>query len=82
LTDDHVLLVCTLQAAHQGLSMGDLGRAMKALGAKEALNLDGGPSTGLWGAGKILNTGDGQELNDVATALVVLPPGGEGVELR
>jgi exopolysaccharide biosynthesis protein len=58
----HLLLV-TCPAA----TMRELGEVMKALGCKDAMNLDGGASSGLWLRGEYL-TRPGR---DVANALIV-----------
>jgi hypothetical protein len=84
---DEVILATTLQAPHQGLSVDQLARALLALGCTDAVNLDGGPSTALWAAGRLRNVADDEDgesfaPEDVATALVILPPGAAGAELR
>lgn len=38
-----------------GMSLGELGDALLALGASEAMNLDGGGSSALWIAGRVVN---------------------------
>ena len=74
--DAAVFLVATAQEPRAGLSMVGLAEAMKALGCREALNLDGGPSTTLVAKGQLLNVPPGEEgrVNPVASALLVLEP--------
>jgi exopolysaccharide biosynthesis protein len=83
--DVGVLLVTTLQGGRRpGLTMADLAAALRALGCREALNLDGGPSSALYGAGRLLNVAPGFEdvINPVASALLVEVDGQGGTELR
>ena len=55
-TDDNRLLFVTVDGRFPGLAVGmssaDLAIYMKTLGAKAALNLDGGGSTTMWIQGK------------------------------
>lgn len=74
LTSEALLLVVTWQAPRQGLSFEALARALIALGCREATNLDGGPSSTLWAAGRALNVPGPGEDTEVATGLFVLPP--------
>jgi hypothetical protein len=65
--------------AEAGLTLDELARALVALGAEDALNLDGGGSTSLICAGRLRNVpreADGEELiggRPIATALVFTP---------
>jgi hypothetical protein len=74
-----VYLVTTPQEPHTGLSMGDLARAMKKIGCRDAIALDGGPSTTLWARGRSLTV---EPDAHVASAILVLPPGEPGPPLR
>jgi len=73
-------LVCDGRAPDDaGLSLGELAELMASLGAREAINLDGGGSTSLVCDGRLLNRPREQDGTDipggraVATALVVSP---------
>jgi hypothetical protein len=68
--DERIFLVVTVQEAHNAPTMAQMGEAMKALGCREALNLDGGPSTALWAKGALRNTSS-MRTNDVGSALCV-----------
>jgi len=68
--DERVFLVVTVHEAHNAPTMAQMGEAMKALGCREALNLDGGPSTALWARGAVRNTSS-MRTNDVGSALCV-----------
>ena len=85
LNDEHLFLVTTLQAVPRaGLSMERLAEALRSLGCREAINLDGGPSTTLWAGGRVVNLPaelEGSYDEPVATGLFVLPPG-QGMPLR
>jgi len=78
--EDWVYLVTTLQDPRTGLSLPDFARALAALGCREAVNLDGGPSTSMWASGHAVINGPFEP--EVGTALLVLPPDEAGVELR
>ncbi len=73
-----VYLVTTVQEGRGGYSLRGLAEAMKALGCREALNLDGGPSTSLVVGGRIVNVPGGDDYGGepVASALLVLSPDG------
>jgi exopolysaccharide biosynthesis protein len=73
-----IFLVVTPQEPGAGLAMLGLAEAMKKLGCKEALNLDGGPSSALVVRGDLVNVPPGEErlVNPVASALLVLEPDG------
>jgi hypothetical protein len=76
-----VFLVATLMEARNRGSMVDLARALQKLGCTDALNLDGGPSTQLYAAGRYLSSTPrfaGME-DPVGSALVVVL-GTEGVD--
>ena len=64
LTEDGHLLLVTCPSA----TMQQLGQVMKALGCGDAMNLDGGASSGLWFRGKYV-TPPGR---DISNALLVL----------
>ncbi|MCO4783536.1 MAG: phosphodiester glycosidase family protein [Candidatus Cloacimonetes bacterium] len=65
------LVVDGRQASSVGMSLEELGHTLKLLGAREAMNLDGGGSTGLYMAGKILNKpSDGNERR-ISNALII-----------
>lgn len=71
--EKELILAVTWQRPRQGLSLLALARALQRLGCRDALNLDGGPSSALWVDGRVINTppeGD----DPVASALFVLPP--------
>jgi Phosphodiester glycosidase len=75
--DEHVYLVTTIHSARGGLSLQDLAAALVALGCREAVNLDGGPSATLYAEGYVpLNvpTRTGGSEAEVGSALLVLPP--------
>ncbi len=80
LSDDALYLVTTLQAPRGGLSMVALAEALRALGCRDALNLDGGPSTSLWAGGRVINVPVKDGDMPVASGLFVVPPG-QGVLL-
>ena len=78
--DRLIAVVCDGRAdADAGLSMGELAETMVALGARHALNLDGGGSTSLVAAGRLRNRpreNHGVDLpggRAVSTALVFAP---------
>jgi hypothetical protein len=64
-TEDGSLLLVTSGAA----TIGDLARAMKELGCREAMNLDGGASSGLWLRGRYLTSPS----RAISNALVIVP---------
>lgn len=65
------LVVDGRQANSVGMSLTELGHTLKLLGAREAMNLDGGGSSGLYMAGKIVNTpSDGNE-RQISNALII-----------
>lgn len=65
ITKDGTLLVAVIEGRHQtsrGATLTELGEWMKAHGAVEAINLDGGGSSVLWADGKCISRpSDGQE---------------------
>ncbi|HEY9723756.1 MAG TPA: phosphodiester glycosidase family protein [Oscillatoriaceae cyanobacterium] len=74
--DGHYLMVC-VDGRRPGYSVGatikELAATLRSLGAKEALNLDGGGSTTMWLRGHVLNRpSDGSE-RSVSTALLAVP---------
>jgi len=77
--DDARILLVTVDGRRPGVSVGatiaELRALMGALGARDALNLDGGGSTTLAIRSRVANTpSDPQGPRPVADALVVLPP--------
>ena len=81
-TADGTLLLVVVDGRRPGYSTGatmrQLADLMVSLGARHALNLDGGGSTTLWLNGTIANRpSDGAE-RGVSSALVVLPAGDPG----
>lgn len=65
-----------------GMSLGELARFMLRLGARWAVNLDGGGSTTVWVQGEVVNRPSGGSERAVTNALLVLPgpdPGEAGV---
>lgn len=80
--DKRVLMVCVdgRQKNSAGMTLKELAKYMKKLGAVDAMNLDGGGSTTFFLMGKVLNSpSDGRE-RPVSQALVIKPrsvPGGE-----
>lgn len=74
--DGHYMMIC-VDGRRPGYSMGatinEFAATLRALGAKEALNLDGGGSTTMWLRGHVLNRpSDGGE-RAVSTALLAVP---------
>ena len=77
ITADGTLLMVVVDGRQPGYSAGmtlrELSTFMRSLGARNAMNLDGGGSSVMWVNGLVVNRpSDGFERN-VATALVVLP---------
>lgn len=73
--DKRVLMVCVdgRQKNSAGMTLKELARYMKKLGAVDAMNLDGGGSTTFFLMGKVLNSpSDGRE-RPVSQALVIKP---------
>jgi hypothetical protein len=77
-TDNHLLLVAVdgRSAIAAGMSFLELQRLLKALGSDDAINLDGGGSTTMWGRGEpnngVLNTpSDGSERSVVNAVAIV-----------
>jgi hypothetical protein len=64
LTNNNSLLLVTCS----GATIRQLAVVMKALGAREAMNLDGGASSGLWVEGKYLTTPE----REISNALLVM----------
>ncbi len=56
-----------------GMSLGELARFMLRLGARWAVNLDGGGSTTVWVQGEVVNRPSGGSERAVTNALLVLP---------
>ncbi|MEZ6188130.1 MAG: phosphodiester glycosidase family protein [Planctomycetota bacterium] len=76
--DDAVYLVTTAQDPRAGMSLEGFARALAQLGCKQAVNLDGGPSSSLWVVDHgVVNGGFEPE---VGTAVLAFE--GDGVELR
>ncbi|GMB09325.1 phosphodiester glycosidase family protein [Thermolongibacillus altinsuensis] len=63
-TNDHFLLLATTPSA----TMNEWAHVMKALGAKDAMNLDGGASSGLYFNGRYITNPDRQ----ISNALVIV----------
>ncbi|MCA8926281.1 MAG: phosphodiester glycosidase family protein [Planctomycetes bacterium] len=78
--EEAVYLVATPLDPRAGLSLADFARALAALGCKEAVNLDGGPSPSLWAAGHGVTNSRLEP--QVGTAVLVLPEAAAGVSLR
>jgi hypothetical protein len=70
---DAVYLVATVQEPRRQVSFEDFAHALRALGCTDATNLDGGPSSGIYAEGRLLNAVPGFEgvINPVGSALVV-----------
>ena len=80
-SDDTLILVTTLQIPRAGLSHANMARTLLALGCREGLALDGGPSTTLWArtdwrGGALINLppGSGGAEPELASGLFALPP--------
>lgn len=81
LSADTVFLVASIHQAHNAASMVDLARALRQLGCTDAVNLDGGPSTGLWAQGRLFSDSeDFQDFTDPVGSALCLCPGTEGVD--
>jgi len=81
--DKKILMVCVdgRQKNSAGMTLKELARYMKKLGAVDAMNLDGGGSTTFFLMGKVLNSpSDGRE-RPVSQALVIKPKDGFDKEL-
>lgn len=81
--DKKILMVCVdgRQKNSAGMTLKELARYMKRLGAVDAMNLDGGGSTTFFLMGKVLNSpSDGRE-RPVSQALVIKPKDGFDKEL-
>lgn len=77
LTADGKLLLATIDGRDPkdsvGMTLVELAKLMKEMGAVQAMNLDGGGSSALWLKGRTINSpSDGRE-RPVSTALLVLP---------
>ncbi len=79
--EDELILAATRQAPRGGISHADMARALLALGCREALALDGGPSTTLWAhsdwrGGVLVNVPPGLSDTEppLASALFVFAP--------
>ncbi len=76
-TEDGRLLLLVVDGrseASVGATLGELARELAALGAHEALNLDGGGSTTLVVSGKVVNRpSDKSGAREVASALLLVP---------
>jgi hypothetical protein len=73
-TEDGILMLVTVdgrQAVSQGVSLFQLAEIMKKLGAKNAMNLDGGGSTTMTIGGAIVNTPSDGKLRPLANGLLV-----------
>ena len=73
-TRDNKLLVVTVdgrQEQSRGVSLNELAAMMQHLGAVNALNLDGGGSTGLFVAGGIVNGPSDGRLRPIADSLLI-----------
>jgi len=79
-----LLFVCVdgRQKKSCGMTLGEMARLMKMLGARDAMNLDGGGSTTLYLMGKVMNSpSDGCE-RPVSQALVLRPRPAEDIIAR
>lgn len=77
ITSEGRLLIVTVdgrQTISGGVSLPELSRLMKRLGAVDAINLDGGGSTTLAARGMLINSPSGGEERPVANALLVFAP--------
>ncbi|WP_217913467.1 phosphodiester glycosidase family protein [Miltoncostaea marina] len=82
--DELIAVVCDGRHPHDaGLTLGELAALMAALGAREAINLDGGGSAALVAGGRLRNTPRGGWLAEIpggrpiVTALVFAPAGAQ-----
>jgi exopolysaccharide biosynthesis protein len=78
MTDEGRLLLVTVDGRHPGWSVGmtlpEAARLMRSLGARDALNLDGGGSTTMTVRGQVVNRpSDGGGERPVSNALYVTP---------
>ena len=77
ITPSGELLLVTVdgrQTISRGMTLSELAALMKALGAVEAINLDGGGSTSLSVTGLVVNSPSGGKERPVADALLVYAP--------
>jgi len=83
ITPDAILLVASVREPHDSPSMVELAKFMLELGCTDALNLDGGPSTSMWAAGKLVNVEPERAglVNAVGSALCVVA-GDEKTDVR
>lgn len=77
LTKDGQILLATVDGRDPkdsvGMTLVELAKLMKEMGAVDAMNLDGGGSSAMWLKGRTINSpSDGRE-RPVSTALLVLP---------